>query len=132
MEVSLFGLAFVSHYINVVAGLELGLAFMVQHFRKQQHAFGLGANVHDDVGRRELKHRALEHVVLARRLCCLGGKAVEHGSKVVGAGWSRLVAAGGIVRLRMSLFMIPLVFILVLRGLLRMIGLCLVGWLLLG
>src|SRR5947207_13728523 len=83
MEVSLFGLAFVSHYINVVAGLELGLAFMVQHFRKQQHAFGLGANVHDDVGRRELEHRALEHVVLARRLCCLGGKAVEHGSKVV-------------------------------------------------
>src|SRR5258708_20698565 len=68
---------------------------MVQHLGQRQHAFRLGADMQRHVGRSELEHRALEHVVFADSLRSLSGEAVEYRGKVLGrrgfliTGWSQ-------------------------------------------
>ncbi len=55
---------------------------MVQHFGEGQHAFGLGADIHDDVGAGDLQHGALDDVVLAGGFFALGSEAFERGGEV--------------------------------------------------
>ena len=94
VDVSLFVLTLVAHDVNFVAGLEPGIALMVQHLGQRQHAFRLGADIHHHVGGRELEHRTLEHVVFADGLRGLGREAVEHRGEVLGgAGFSSADAA---------------------------------------
>ena len=75
VDVAFFGLSLVAHDVNFVAGLELGLALVVEHFGQRQHAFRLGADIDDDVRRRQLEHRALDDAVFADGLFGLGGEA---------------------------------------------------------
>ena len=52
VDVAFLGLALVAHHVDLVAGLELGLALVIEHFRQRQHAFRLGADIDDHVGAR--------------------------------------------------------------------------------
>ena len=65
IDVPFLSLALVAHDGDFVAGLELGLAFVIKHLRQRKHALRLGSNVDDDVGSGELEHRADEDFVLA-------------------------------------------------------------------
>ena len=77
VDVPFLGFTFVAHYIDFVTRLELGLAFVIQHFSQRQHAFGLRADVHDDVGRSKLQDGAFENIVLARGFFCFGGESLQ-------------------------------------------------------
>ena len=52
VDVAFLGLALVAHHVDFVAGLELGLALVIEHFGERQHAFGLGADVDHHMRRR--------------------------------------------------------------------------------
>ena len=96
VDVPLFCLALLPHDVDFVAGLDLGLAFVVENLGQRQHAFGLRADINHDVGGSELQHRAFEDVVLAGLLFFhFGGESFESGGKViVGGGDRRFVFCG--------------------------------------
>ena len=68
VDVALFSLALLAHHVDFIAGLDLGFAFVVEHFGQGQHAFGLRANVNYNVSGSELQHRAFEDPVLTSLL----------------------------------------------------------------
>ncbi len=57
VDVAFFGLALVAHDVDFIAGLELGIALMIEHLRKRQHAFRLGADIDHHVGPRSASAR---------------------------------------------------------------------------
>ena len=59
---------------------------MVQNFGKRQHAFGLGADIHHDVCRRELQHGAANHAVFTDRFFSFGGEGLEGGGEIFRGG----------------------------------------------
>ena len=77
VDVAFLGVTLLAHHINFVARLHLRLAFVIQHFRQRQHAFRLGAHVYDNVGRRQLEHRAFDHAVFSHGLLGLRGEAFK-------------------------------------------------------
>ena len=50
VDIPLFRLALLPEHIDRVAGLELGLAFVIQNLRDWQHAFRLRADIHHHMG----------------------------------------------------------------------------------
>ncbi len=86
LGVTVFGLTLLAHDVDFVAGLEAGLALVIEDFGDGHHAFRLGADIDDDVGGRQLDHGAFDHVVIADRFFGLGGEVFEGGGKVVAGG----------------------------------------------
>src|SRR5580658_2510332 len=86
VDVAFLGLALLAHHIDFVAGLELGLALVIEHFRQRQHAFRLGTDIDDHVGRGELQHRAFNDAVFTDRFFGFGGEGLQHGGEVLGGG----------------------------------------------
>src|SRR5208283_1341052 len=83
VDVALFGFTFVAHHVDLVAGLELWLALVIENFRNRRHAFGLRPDIDDDVGRGQFHHGTLDYVVVANRFLGFGLEAVERGGEVV-------------------------------------------------
>src|SRR5579859_7757764 len=90
VDVSLFGLALVAHHVDLVAGLELGLALVIENLRDRGHAFGLRSNIDDDMGSCEFHHTSLNDVVFAHRFFGFGLEVVEGGGEIVAGGRSIL------------------------------------------
>ena len=84
VDVAFLGLALVAHHVDFVAGLELGLALVIEHFRQRQHAFRLGADVDYHVRGGQLQHRAFDDAVFADGLFGFGGEGLQHGGEVFG------------------------------------------------
>ena len=82
VDVALFGLALVAHHVDFVAGLELGLALVIENFGQRQHAFRLGADIDDHVRRGQLQHRALDHAIFTDGLFGFGGEVLQDGGEV--------------------------------------------------
>ena len=59
VDVALFGLALLPHHVDLVAGLELRLALVIENFRDRHHAFGFRSDIDDHVGRGQFHHAAL-------------------------------------------------------------------------
>ncbi len=55
VDVAFLGLALGAHDLDLVAGLELGLALVIEHFSQRQHAFRLGADIDDHVSAGEFR-----------------------------------------------------------------------------
>ena len=87
VDVALFRLALVAHDVDFVAGLELRLALVIEHFRQRQHAFRLGADIHDHMSAGQLQNRALDDAVFTDRFFGLGGEGLQRGGEVL--GWRR-------------------------------------------
>src|ERR1700674_4369443 len=96
VDVTLFGLALIPHYVDLIAGLELGLALVIENFRNRRHAFGLCADIDDDMGRGQLHHRAFDYVVVANRFLGFGLEVLERGGEIIAA--SSGILMGGILR----------------------------------
>ena len=94
VDVAFLGLALVAHDVDLVAGLELGLALVIENLRQRQHAFRLGADIDDHVRAGQLQHRALDDAVFTHRLFGFGGEGLERGGEIL-AG-SRLVVGSGV------------------------------------
>ena len=86
VDVALFGFALAAHDVDVVAGLELGLALVIEHFRERQHAFRLRANIHDHVGGGQLENRALDDAIFADGFFGLGGEGLERRGEILAGG----------------------------------------------
>ncbi len=84
VDVAFLGLTLVAHHVDFVAGLEAGIAGVVQHFGERQHALGLGADIHHHVGGGDLQHGALDDVVFAGGFFGLGSETLERGGEVFG------------------------------------------------
>ena len=78
VDVALLRLSLVAHDIDLIAGLELGIALVIENFRQRQHAFRLGADIHDDVRAGQLQNRALDDAVFTHRLFGFGGESLQH------------------------------------------------------
>src|ERR1700687_45823 len=96
VDVTLFGLALIPHYVDLVAGLELGLALGIENFRNRRHAFGFCADIDDDVGRGQLHHGAFDYMVVANRFLGFGLEVLERGGEIIAARCGSL--GGGIFR----------------------------------
>ena len=92
VDVAFLGRALVAHHVDLVAGLELGLALVIEHFRQRQHAFRLGTDVDDHVRAGQLQHRAFDDAVFTHGLFGFGGEGLQHGGEVFGGGV--LIVAG--------------------------------------
>ncbi len=97
VDVAFLGLALGAHDLDLVAGLELGLALVIEHFRQRQHAFRLGADIDDHVSAGELENRALDDAIFADRFFGLGGESLERGGEVLG-GRGLVLSRGGCLR----------------------------------
>ena len=93
IDVPLFSLTLVAHHVDLITGLELGLAVVVHDLGNGGHAFRLGPNIHHNVGRSELDHRAFQHMVVTFEFFALSSEALERGSEVISRGLL-LVALG--------------------------------------
>ena len=78
VDVALFGLALVAHDVDLIAGLELGIALVIENFRQRQHAFRLGADIHDHMRAGQLQNRALDDAVFTHRLFGFGRERFQH------------------------------------------------------
>ena len=94
VDIAFLGFALFPHHIDGIAGLELGLALVVQHFGQRQHAFRLGANIDHDVGGGQLQHRALEDVVLTGGFFALCGEGFQRGGEIFHGGWFFVLVLG--------------------------------------
>src|ERR1700685_926611 len=86
VDVAFLGLALVAHYVDFIARLESWLAFVVENLGQRQHAFRLGPDIDDHVGRRQLQDRSLDHAVFADSFLGLAGEGLERRSEVVHRG----------------------------------------------
>jgi len=84
IDVAFLGFALGAHDLDLVAGLELGLALVIEHFRQRQHAFRLGADIDNHVSAGELQNGALDDAIFADRLFRLGGERLECGGEILG------------------------------------------------
>ena len=82
VDVAFLGLPLLPHYFDFVARLHLRLALVIEHLRKRQHAFRLGADVDHHMRRGELQHRALDDAVFSHGLFGFGGEVLQRGSEV--------------------------------------------------
>src|ERR1700730_6532405 len=96
VDVALFSFALIPHYVDLVAGLELRLALVIENFRNRRHAFGFCPDIDDDVGRSQLPHGAFDYMVVANRFLGLGLEVLERGGEIVAA--SRGILVGGMFR----------------------------------
>src|ERR1700686_3516908 len=96
VDVALFGFALIPHYVDLIAGLELGLALVIENFRNRHHALGFRSDIDDDMGRGQLHHGAFDYVVVANRLLGFRLEVLERGGEIIAASHGSLV--GGIVR----------------------------------
>ena len=88
VDVAFLGFPLAAHDVDRIAGLELGLALVVEHFRQRQHAFRFRANIHDHVGGGQLQDRTLDHAIFADGLFGLAGEGLEsRGEILVGGGF---------------------------------------------
>src|ERR1700685_819061 len=85
VDVAFLSFTLIAHYINFVAGLESGLALKIQHLGQGQHAFGLGADVHDNMRTGAFQDGAFEDFALAASLFTFRGEALQRRSEVLGA-----------------------------------------------
>src|SRR5581483_114456 len=126
VNVAFLSRTLVAHYVDFVTGLELGIAFVIQHFGNGQHPLRLGADVHDDMRRSNLQHRALYYLVFADRFFALGSEVLERGREVFVCPRSLLLFFG-VIRFALSvlaldgvitgvLLRVPLVRVLVWVG----------------
>ena len=98
VDVALFGFALVAHHVDFVAGLELRLALVIEHFRERHHAFGLRADIDDHVGAGQLQHGAFDDVVFADRFLGFGGevsRAAAKSSLAAALSSAELLVLGG-------------------------------------
>ena len=82
VDVAFLRLAFVPHHVDFLAGLELRIPLVIEHFGDGQHSFRFRADVDDDVSGSELEHRAADHAVFANRLLGFGGEGLERRREV--------------------------------------------------
>src|ERR1039458_10257097 len=64
-------------------GLELRLALVIENFRDRNHAFGLGSDIDDHVGRGQLHDAPFDDVVLPHRFLGFGLEALQGGGEVI-------------------------------------------------
>src|ERR1700728_2351996 len=83
VDITVFGLTLLAHDIDLVAGLELELALMVENFGNGHHAFGLRAVIDDDMGRGQLDDAAFDDVIFANRFFGFSLEALESGGEIV-------------------------------------------------
>ena len=83
IDITFLGFALLPHDVDLIAGLELGVALVIEHLGDRQHAFGFGANIDHDVSRRKLQHGAFEHVIFADRFLALASEILQGGGEVV-------------------------------------------------
>ena len=87
VDVAFLDFALAAHDVDRIAGLELGLALVVEHFRQRQHAFRFRANIHDHVGGGQLQDRSLDLAIFADGLFGLAREGLEsRGEILVGGG----------------------------------------------
>ncbi len=79
-------MSLLAHHLDLVAGLHLRFALVIQYLRERQHAFRLGADVYNDVSRRQLQHRAFDHTVFSHGLFGLRGEVLQRRGKVLIGG----------------------------------------------
>src|SRR5579872_57578 len=87
VDVAFLGLPLLAHYVDFVARLYLGLAFVIQYFRKWQHALRLCPHVDDHVSRSQLQHRTLDYAVVSFSLFAFGGEVLERGGEILAEGF---------------------------------------------
>ena len=92
VDVALLGLSLLPHHLNFVARLHLRLAFVIEHFRKRQHSFRLGADVNHDVRRSKLQHSAFDDAIFSHGLFGFRGEVLKRGCEVFAC---MLVVGGG-------------------------------------
>src|ERR1700677_1973215 len=92
VDIALFRLALLAHHVDLVPGLELGIALVIENLGNRRHAFGLRSDIDDDVGRGELHDRSFYDVIVANRFFGLVLEVVEGGGKVVAASRGTVVA----------------------------------------
>src|SRR5580692_1370219 len=78
VDVAFLGLTLLAHHVDLVTGLELRLALVIEYFRQRQHAFRLGADIDYHVGRGQLQHRAFDHAIFTYGLFGFGGEGLQH------------------------------------------------------
>ena len=74
IDITFLSLALLPHDVDLITGLELGVALVIENLGDRQHAFGFGANIDHDVSRRKLQHGAFEHVIFADRFLALASE----------------------------------------------------------
>src|SRR5262249_22479857 len=77
-----FVLTALHHHFNFLAGLELDVALGVSDFSDRHQAFGLEADVYDDVGGSNLDDGAFEDIVFTRRRLGFEGVRLKSGCEV--------------------------------------------------
>src|ERR1700691_353110 len=92
VDIALFRLALLAHHVDLVPGLELGIALVIENLGNRRHAFGLRSDIDDDVGRGELHDRSFYDVIVANRFFGLVLEVVEGGGKIVAASRGIVVA----------------------------------------
>src|ERR1039458_1585093 len=85
VDVALFGFALLPHYVDLIAGLELRLALVIESLGNQHHAFGFRSDIDDDVGRGQFHHAAFDYVVVANRFLGFGLEVVEGSREIIAA-----------------------------------------------
>src|ERR1035441_2020133 len=90
VHVALFVFTFLAHHVDLVAGLELGLALVIENLGDRRHAFRLGSDIDHHVGRGQLHHATFNNVVLAHGFLGFGLEAVQRGGKIIAGGGSIL------------------------------------------
>ena len=83
VDIALFGFALFAHYVDLVAGLELRLALVIENLRDRNHAFGLGSDIDDHMGRGQFHYAAFDDVVLADGFLGFGLEALQGRGKVI-------------------------------------------------
>src|ERR1043166_1596241 len=81
-DLPLFSRTLVPHHVDLVTGLELRLALVIKNFRQGQHAFRLGADIDNNMRRRQLQHRALDHAIFTHRLFGFTGEILQDGGEI--------------------------------------------------
>src|SRR6516162_8992242 len=92
VDIAFFGFTFVANHVDCIAGLELRLALLVENLGDRQNTFRLSADIHEDVGWRDLQHASANYVVFALGFFALGREAFKSGSKIVRQGRTLLFA----------------------------------------
>src|SRR5271157_7876 len=92
VDVALFGFALVPHHVDLVAGLELWLALVIESLRNRHHAFGFRSDIDDNVSRGQFDDGSFDDMVVANRFLGFGLEALERRSEVIAASRGILVS----------------------------------------
>ena len=83
VDVALFGFALLPHHVDFVAGLEPGLALVIENFGDRRHAFGFRPDIDHYVGRGQFDHAAFNHMVFANCFFGFVLEVMQGGGKIV-------------------------------------------------